>query len=248
MSVVIGMDLDNTIVSYDALFAEAAVSAGFIEQNVRASKHELRERLREAPGGEERWTRLQAEVYGPRMRDAVTFPGVEAFIARARAAKISMYVVSHRSQFAAAAPDGPHLHAVARAWLERVFPADVFAGVFFEETRTAKIERIAALGCTHFIDDLAEVFLDASFPSETARWLFDPSGTQPVVPQAERFADWPAMEQRLEEEIRVRALASALCGEPVEAVVRARRRRKQSRLSHSYAIAQLRAKGLRRAG
>ena len=45
--------------------------------------------------------------------------------------------------------------------------------VFFEGTRDAKIERIRTLGCTHFIDDLEEVFLEASFPPDVEKFLFD---------------------------------------------------------------------------
>ena len=33
-------------------------------------------------------------------------------------------------------------------------------------------ERIRALGCTHFIDDLEEVFLEPSFPSDVHKILF----------------------------------------------------------------------------
>jgi hypothetical protein len=43
--------------------------------------------------------------------------------------------------------------------------------VYFEGTRTEKIARIVALGCTHFIDDLEEVFDDPAFPSGVERLL-----------------------------------------------------------------------------
>ena len=36
--------------------------------------------------------------------------------------------------------------------------------VFFESTRLEKLARIQRLGCTHFIDDLEEVFADPDFP------------------------------------------------------------------------------------
>ena len=44
--------------------------------------------------------------------------------------------------------------------------------VFFESTRAAKLERICALGCTHFIDDLEEVFSDPAFPARVLPILF----------------------------------------------------------------------------
>jgi len=220
VGIVLGIDLDNTIVSYDRLFADAAARAGLVEARFHGSKYELRERLRASPGGEAHWTALQGEVYGPRMRDAVAFAGAEAFVERARAAGVPVYVVSHKTEYAAGGPSGVNLHDAARVWLSRTFVSGAFAGVYFEATRGAKIARIAALRCTHFIDDLAEVFLDPSFPGETARWLFDPHGMQPAVPSAERFTDWMAIEQRIVDELRVRALAADLSGETVEMIAR----------------------------
>ena len=47
--------------------------------------------------------------------------------------------------------------------------------VFFEATRTEKIARIKALDCTHFIDDLEEIFLDPEFPETTRQFLLGPN-------------------------------------------------------------------------
>jgi hypothetical protein len=49
--------------------------------------------------------------------------------------------------------------------------------VFFEPTRREKVERIAKLGCTHFVDDLEETFLEPSFPEEVRKFLFAPHQT-----------------------------------------------------------------------
>ena len=46
--------------------------------------------------------------------------------------------------------------------------------IFFEPSRTAKLARIGALGCTHFIDDMEETFTDPAFPPGVERLLFDP--------------------------------------------------------------------------
>ena len=48
--------------------------------------------------------------------------------------------------------------------------------VYFESTRIEKIERIKKLGCTHFIDDLEELFLEESFPGHVGKILFAPYG------------------------------------------------------------------------
>jgi hypothetical protein len=48
--------------------------------------------------------------------------------------------------------------------------------VFFESTRAEKIQRIRDLRCTHFIDDLAQVFTRDDFPGKTKKLLFAPHG------------------------------------------------------------------------
>ena len=68
-----------------------------------------------------------------------------------------------------------NLRDAAREWLR----ANEFVGddavpegnVYFEDTRADKIARIVALECTHFIDDLEEVFDDPSFPAQVERLL-----------------------------------------------------------------------------
>ena len=57
--------------------------------------------------------------------------------------------------------------------------------VFFESTREKKIERIKLLGCTHFIDDLAEVFLHKHFPDQVKKVLYQIGKSDEVYP-----CDW----------------------------------------------------------
>ena len=64
-------------------------------------------------------------------------------------------------------PSRVNLRQAALGWMtaQGFFGTSGFAvpaeNVFFESTRAEKLARIAALGCTHFIDDLEEV-LDRS--------------------------------------------------------------------------------------
>jgi len=46
--------------------------------------------------------------------------------------------------------------------------------VYFGATRHEKIEHIQRLGCTHFIDDLEEVFLEEDFPGGVEKILYAP--------------------------------------------------------------------------
>jgi hypothetical protein len=187
----IGIDLDNTIINYERAFANAATALG-LTRTGGAGKTELRDRIRELDAGEEQWMRVQAQVYGPAIDEAVPYDGVEAFFERAHAYGVPIVIVSHKSEFAAAAPHGTNLRTAARAWLEaRGF---VHAGVpelYFESTRREKCERIASTGCTLFIDDLTEVFEDPAFPRGVERWLFAPAGPDAHAAVADRtFRTW----------------------------------------------------------
>ncbi|HTX59633.1 MAG TPA: aminoglycoside phosphotransferase family protein, partial [Verrucomicrobiae bacterium] len=217
---IVGVDLDNTIVRYDAVFRDVALAAGFISPATGSSKHEVRELLRSQPGGEERWQWLQARVYGPHLGEAVPFEGFAAFAELCARLGVPLYVISHKTERAAADPLGVDLRAAARDWLRARFPSAPFAGIFFEDTRAGKLARIAELHCTHFVDDLAEVFLEPGFPEGVERWLFDPSRLQPPVPSAEHAASWAELSGRLERAHRMWRVASALASEPVDSIAR----------------------------
>lgn len=192
----IGIDFDNTIVCYDKVFARAAVDLGLVLPEVATSKTAIRDHLR-AAGQEDRWTELQGTIYGPRMPDATPFPGIIEFFEACRAAEVPVAIISHRTRFPFLG-ERYDLHAAARDWLFRQgFHAADRLGlpedrVFFEETKAAKLAMIAALGCTHFIDDLPELLTHPLFPKNVRRILFDPHREHPVMPGIERISSWHA--------------------------------------------------------
>lgn len=187
----LGIDLDNTIIDYTHAFAEAVIAAGVADVAPNAGKTALRDALRALPDGEATWTRVQAFAYGPLIERAEPFPGVEAFFARARERGLTLAIVSQKTEFAAAAPAGPNLRAGALAWLAaRGLVRSDDVRVYFESKRAEKCARIAALGLTHFIDDLVEVFADPSFPRTCERWLFAPDGIPAVAPAERVFRTW----------------------------------------------------------
>jgi hypothetical protein len=196
---IIGLDFDNTIASYDDVIFETAVARGLIDSGTAATKRVIRDRIRALPDGEIEWQKLQGLVYGPLMAKATLIAGVHDFIAECRARKCPVYVVSHKTEYAGYDDTRTSLREASRQWMRRhgffdeaVLGLDAEA-VFFEDTREAKLERIEALGCTHFVDDLEEVLTEADFPRAVDRILFAPgqpldtSGPIKVVP------DWHAM-------------------------------------------------------
>jgi hypothetical protein len=198
---VIGMDLDNTLVCYDELFHLAACEEGLIGPSVPRNKEKIRDAIRLLPDGQRRWTRLQALVYGPRIHAATLFEGAGVFLRHCAGSRIQIRIVSHKTRFATLDGRRVDLRRPALQWLETkgffsdfgLSPGDVF----FESTRAEKIQRIQALRCTHFIDDLTQVFTQDAFPRETQKLLFAPhgaafpgSGAPPLT-----FANWRELDR-----------------------------------------------------
>lgn len=175
----IGLDFDNTIVSYDVLFHKVALEQGVIPPDTPANKLAVRDHLR-ASGREPVWTEMQGTVYGARMDEALAYPGVIEFLQWAGQAGHDLAIISHKTRHPFLGPQYD-LHAAARAWVEHHLcvagqPLIPPAQVFFELTKEAKLARIASFGCDLFLDDLPEILLAPGFPSATRPVLFDPEG------------------------------------------------------------------------
>jgi hypothetical protein len=198
---VIGVDFDNTIVCYDGIFHRAAVERGLIPPDAPADKTQIRGRLR-ARGREHDWTELQGYVYGALMAEAPAFQGVEEFFIRCRERGVKTHIISHRTARPYAGPEYD-LHAAARDWLcNRGFhdPNRINLDpnhVFFETTKQLKLERIAAAGCTHFIDDLPEFLSGPGFPPGVVRILFDPRNAAPRMPGIVPATSWLEMDSHV---------------------------------------------------
>ena len=177
----VGIDFDNTIISYDELFYEVAVSSKLANPSVRPFKNDIRAYVRSLDNGEIAWQKLQLEVYGRYIDKAPVSPMFEEFLDYCKDANVEVFVVSHKTQFAAQDDNREYdLIAHAKEWLLKnkiVSDAGPIKkeNIFFEPTRSKKIGRIADIGCDIFIDDLYEVLQDDSFPVASAPWLFDPN-------------------------------------------------------------------------
>ncbi|MAG68830.1 MAG: hypothetical protein CL471_00800 [Acidobacteria bacterium] len=173
----IGVDFDNTLAGYDHLFAEAVRGRGWTDVPLDQGKQALRDALRAGSDGENNWRSLQAEVYGARMAEARLLDGAADFFGHCRERGVTVSIISHKTRYAAADPGGVDLRAASLDWMtaqgffrEEGFGLDP-AQVFFEPSRADKLARIAALDCTHFIDDLEEVLLAPEFPKGVKRYL-----------------------------------------------------------------------------
>lgn len=173
----IGLDFDNTIVSYDDLIYRVADEQGLLTPPVARNKVAVRDQLR-SKGLEQTWIEMQGQIYGPRMKEAVVYPEFIEFLAAVRAHGHVLSIVSHKTLKPFAGP--PYdLHAIARDWIATHLVSDGLpivetSRIYFEITKRAKIERIGAIGCDVFIDDLPEILLDPVMPAAVRKVLYDP--------------------------------------------------------------------------
>lgn len=174
----IGLDFDNTLISYDRLFRRVAIDKELIPEETPPEKNSVRDQLRQQ-GMEEAWIHLQGEVYGSRILEADPYPGMHDALRWLASRQIPACIVSHKTRTPYRGEPWD-LHAAARRWLaQEGFDASSDMGIgegqiFFELTKEAKIARIVALGCTHYVDDLPEI-LDM-LPDSVTKILFSPSG------------------------------------------------------------------------
>jgi len=199
----IGVDFDNTLATYDDLMYCTALERGLISPQVEKNKKSIRDLIRKLPEGEVEWQKVQALVYGPRIADARPADGAQAFLKACARNKVKVYVVSHKTEFASYDETGTNLRCAAISWREqnRIFDGPSSrrcpANLYFESTRQEKLDRIAQLGCTHFIDDLEETFLDKSFPVGVEKILYAPFASNQTAPDVKLAGNWQQITEYL---------------------------------------------------
>ena len=169
---IIGIDLDNTIISYDDLWQKLATERGLPPVKSAQGKTAIRDDLRNSPGGDLEWQKIQQIAYGPRIGEATLMVGFDHFLKKCRQKGIQVYIVSHKTV---------GLRDAAMNWMKQrgFFAAEGFGldperDVFFGSTREEKIKRVNQLKCSWFIDDLKEIFQENAFPKGVGRILFSP--------------------------------------------------------------------------
>lgn len=193
-SLLIGIDFDNTIICYDRVFHKLALESGLIPHDLPARKIFIRNHLRQA-GKEELWTEMQGQVYGDKIIEAESYPGVADFLGYCKLKNIPTCIVSHKTKNPYRGPKHD-LHDAGYRWLQlKGFLDEEKFGlssrrVYFELTKEEKIRRIASLKCTHFIDDLPEILMADGIPGNITKILFDPSGDFQHVLDVEHKRSW----------------------------------------------------------
>jgi len=199
---IIGLDFDNTIVTYDHIFHRAAVESYGMPATISVSKHAVREWFRGQREGRQRWIELQGIVYGTRMSEARLSHGLDEFLARCHASRQTVIIISHKTRHPASGLQ-VDLHEAAWRWLEdqRFFASDGFTlsrqDVFFELRRSDKLRRISRQKCNVYVDDLPEVLEAPKFPAGIERILYDPCDMHPNVRSITRCESWAEIARQL---------------------------------------------------
>lgn len=172
---IIGIDFDNTIVSYHDLFHTVALERRLIDVDFPKNKEKIRDYLR-AINKENEWTQMQGIVYGSKMAAAKPFPGVIDFFRKIHESKIKIYIISHKTKYPYLG-EKYDLHRAAAEWI-KCANLNVTA-TFFLESQRSKLEKIRECRCTYFIDDLPEIFSHEFFPTNVGKILFSPEKKLP---------------------------------------------------------------------
>ena len=177
----------------------AALDRGLIKDGADRTKRAVRDRIRQLPDGEMEWQKLQALAYGPLMHSAQLIEGVQEFICECRDRDIAVFIVSHKTEYANYDDTRTNLRTAALEWMtsHRFFDAHGLdlsrADVYFESTRADKIARIERTGCSHFIDDLEEVFVEPSFPACVEKILYAPDVLSVSTDRVTVMSSWQAL-------------------------------------------------------
>ncbi|WP_353432657.1 haloacid dehalogenase-like hydrolase [Polynucleobacter sp. MWH-UH23A] len=194
----VGIDFDNTIVSYDKLFYQIALEKKLIPPSLLPKKIVIRDYLRSVDK-EDFWTLMQGEVYGSRLNEANPYPYFFDFIKTAQRLDCQIFIISHKTKAPFLGP-AFDLHKAANEWIIKNMNLngikfDEKKGAFFEVTKEKKIDRIAQLECDVFIDDLPEILSVSSFPKNTKKILFDPDKMhQKISPEINNVSSWKAIQ------------------------------------------------------
>jgi len=202
---ILGVDFDNTLVSYDEIFFSAALEQGLVPEDLHPSKNEVRAFLRRT-GREDLWTELQGYVYGEAIKDAPPFPGAVEALAALLERGAEVRIISHKTRRPYLGNEQYDLHEAARSWIEANVLPRILRPVeaYFEPTKEAKLERIAATKCTHFVDDLPEFLGELSFPAGVVKILFDPANCHESAPDVRTTLSWREIRGILEKEVTPR--------------------------------------------
>lgn len=229
----LGIDLDNTILDYDLSFLAAANSLELEFPESACSKQKIKEYFRSKDNGEEIWQRLQGLAYGKHVQTHVRlYQGIKRFLWRCQYRGHIVKIISHKTEFGHFDPEKILIRKEALNFLNSkgFFNENnpLVNEICFKSTREEKIVRICEEPFDWFIDDLPEV-LEGLNNTTTKKILFDESGelvpftSSKLQQEVYSLSDWQQIDTLINGDWtigEVMNLAVSILGFKVDAVER----------------------------
>lgn len=121
---------------------------------------------------ESEWIEVQEWLYSEGIREATIRIGFKELTLHLRELNADIFIISHKTKVSAR--NKIDLILPAKIWINEVLKPIIALSeenIFFEQTRMAKINRIAETQITHFVDDLEEIFEHRYFPRKVKKYL-----------------------------------------------------------------------------
>ena len=175
---IVGIDLDNTIIKYDNAFIEAAKFLNINIPGGETNKIDLKKYCNSLNEGELIWQKIQGLAYGKLLiKNAKLYTGVKRFIWRLKNKGHIIKIISHKTKFGHFDEEKNSLREIASEFLKnnKIISYDypLVNDVFFLNTRNEKVDKIVSEKIEIFIDDLKEVIFDLKEFSQIKTLHFD---------------------------------------------------------------------------
>ena len=190
----VGIDIDNTIICYDGVFATVARMLGH-DIDAGSSKAETKDWFHSREMYDE-FTELQGLIYGTYLGHASLYDGFKTFLNQANRIGCTVFIVSHKTRYPLIG-DKVDLHEAASIFLSEqgiiksgssgFVPSDQ---LFYETSLDDKIEKISDLQLDYFIDDLSDVIDHDNFPESTHAIHFVPGAGIEFTRAGMRLGSW----------------------------------------------------------
>jgi hypothetical protein len=191
---IVGLDLDNTIVDCDVVFHQQTeiLLGRSLGQQPRETLRDLVRRER----GDKLWTQIQAEVYGPLYQTCRPYRGAIEAIARIEAcAQVSEIIIISHKTVTDSAGKNYKLRDYAASWIEKhllgIQTALTLSHVHFAPTIEDKRQTIVAKKCDIFLDDLTDIVIPLQDKIRHPI-LFSPNASSHSLRHRLHVCDWPS--------------------------------------------------------
>ena len=190
----VGIDIDNTIICYDGVFASVALLLGH-DIDAGSTKAETKDWFHSREMYDE-FTELQGLIYGTYLGHASVYHGVKTFLNQAERIGCSVFIVSHKTRYPIIGGK-VDLHEAASMFLaEQGIIKSGSSGfvpseqLFYETSLDDKIQKISDLQLDYFIDDLSDVICHDNFPQSTHAIQFVPGAGIEFTGAGMRLSSW----------------------------------------------------------